>query len=161
MHMNAYEFVIVETSLNADHEDDVSDNSETTQEGGTTEDEGAEFTAHENNEDVGHENEGAETEDFVNVGAWEQHANEQLGSDDDSLILLFQFIQRIVCNYKDTDMLINTGPTVSVINNDKMLVNIKDSPHKLRAYTNGRHQDSTKKGELPGFLKSGSIPIQD
>ena len=62
--------------------------------------------------------------------------------------------------YRDTDMLLDTGSTVSVIKNAGMLINIREATHNLRVYTNGGHQDSTKKGELPGFLMFGSIPSQ-
>ena len=55
--------------------------------------------------------------------------------------------------YEDTDILLDTGSTVSVIKNHKMLINIEDKGRKLRAYTNGGHQDSTKEGDLPGFFK--------
>ena len=51
------------------------------------------------------------------------------------------------------DILIDTGSTCSVIKNSKMLLNIGDRGKKLRAYTNGGHQDSNEEGDLPGFFK--------
>jgi len=54
---------------------------------------------------------------------------------------------------KNTSILIDTGSICSVFNNEKMLVNVRDSDSVLRAYTNGGHQDSTKVADLPGFFK--------
>ena len=82
---------------------------------------------------------------------------EEYGSldDDDSLVVsfqsAFQFVQANEGVYDDTDLLIDTGSTVSVIRCGKMLVSATDNEKTLRAYTNGGHQDSNQKGDLPGF----------
>ena len=84
---------------------------------------------------------------------------EEYGSldDDDSLVVsfqsAFQFVQANEGVYDDTDLLIDTGSTVSVIRCEKMLMNVTDNKRTLRAYTNGGHQDSTQKGDLPGFFR--------
>ena len=78
------------------------------------------------------ETEDAEQEDFVNVSTWKEYVDEHASSDDDdSLIVSFQFIQGIKGKYEDTNMLLDTGSNVSVIKNEKMLINIRDSKHKL------------------------------
>ena len=55
--------------------------------------------------------------------------------------------------YKDTDIFINTGSTFSVFNNPHIMLNIRPSEQKMKAYTNGSRQDSTLVGELPGFFE--------
>ena len=55
--------------------------------------------------------------------------------------------------YKDTDILIDTGSTFSVFKTPHMLLNIKESKGKMKAYTNGGRQDSTLVGELLGFFR--------
>ena len=55
--------------------------------------------------------------------------------------------------YKDTDILIDTGSMFSVFKNPQMLLNIRPSERKMKAYTNGGRQDSTLVGELPGFFE--------
>ena len=74
---------------------------------------------------------------------------------DDSLIMSFQhvYLNGATSRYSDTDVLLDTGSTVSVIKNRKMLINAKNSEKTLRAFTNGGHQDSTMDGDFPGFFK--------
>ena len=55
--------------------------------------------------------------------------------------------------YKDTDILIDTGSTFSVLKNPQMILNIKESERKMKAYTNGGRQDFTLVGDLPGFFR--------
>ena len=81
--------------------------------------------------------------------AWEDFADDS----DDSLIVSFQFLMGRYDNYEDTDILLDTGSTCSVVKNPKMLLNIGDRGRKLRAYTNGGHQDSNEEGDLPGFFR--------
>ena len=73
--------------------------------------------------------------------------------DDDSIVVSFQFLQGKESRYSDTDILIDTGSTCSVVMNEKMLLNISESEKTLRAYTNGGHQDSNQEGDFPGFSK--------
>ena len=42
-----------------------------------------------------------------------------------------------VQQYNDTVILLDTGSTFSVFKNPEMVLNIRDSPHTLKAYTNG------------------------
>ena len=52
----------------------------------------------------------------------------------------------------NTDILLDTGSTFSVFKNPEMVLNIRDSPHKLKAYTNGGRHDSVQIMDLPGFF---------
>ena len=98
------------------------------------------------------ENEGANKEKVVSINAWGEYATEHLSSsNDDSLIVLFQFEQGREGTYNNTDMIINTESTVSVIKK-KTLINIRDNKHTLRVYINGGHQDSNEKEDLPGYF---------
>ena len=54
--------------------------------------------------------------------------------------------------YLDTDILLDTGSTFSVLKNKDMLLNIRDGDRTLKAYTNGGRQDSNKIADLPGFF---------
>ena len=78
---------------------------------------------------------------------------------DDSLILSFQFLQDIKKrsvkngNYKSTDILIDTGSTLSVFNNNRMLLNVRRSKKTMRAYSNGGHQDSNLVGDFPAMFE--------
>ena len=54
--------------------------------------------------------------------------------------------------YKDTDILLDTGSTFSVFKNPEMVLNIRNSPHTLKAYTNGGRQDSVQVADVPGFF---------
>ena len=56
------------------------------------------------------------------------------------------------CNYSSSDILLESGSSCSVLNNDEILENIVDSKTTLRCYTNGGHQYSHKKGYFPGFF---------
>ena len=62
--------------------------------------------------------------------------------------------------YKDTDVLINTGSTLSVFKNHKMLLNTHQSPKLLKAFTNGGKQVSEFMGDLPVFFLFGLIQNQ-
>ena len=54
--------------------------------------------------------------------------------------------------YNESNILIDTGSTLSVFNNSKMLINIRRSRTRMRAYTNDGYQDSVYKGDFPGFF---------
>ena len=54
--------------------------------------------------------------------------------------------------YHGTDILIDTGSTMSIFNNPKMLLNIRKSKKTMRAYSNGGHQDSNQVGNFPGLF---------
>ena len=93
-------------------------------------------------------NKGVKDDSPLNANAWEGYAEEYGSSDDDDSLVVsfqsaFQFVQANEGVYDDTDLLIDTGSTVSVIRCEKMLVNVTDNEKTLRAYTNGGHQDST------------------
>ena len=64
---------------------------------------------------------------------WEAHSSD----DEDSLVMSFQYLHGGEDRYDDTDILIDTGSTVSMIRNKKMLINLTRSAKILRAYTNG------------------------
>ena len=55
--------------------------------------------------------------------------------------------------YKDTDILLDIGSTFSVFKTPEMVLNIKDSPHTLKAYANGGRQDSVQVADVLGFFK--------
>ena len=55
-------------------------------------------------------------------------------------------------NYSDTDILLDTGSTMSVFKNKKMLLNVRKSKRVLRAYSNGGFQDSDTEGDFPGMF---------
>ena len=72
-----------------------------------------------------------------NIGARNEDS-----SDDDSLVVAFQFMgmaAKLATNrqYSDTDILLDTGSTMSVFKNAKMLLNVRKSKRVLRAYSNG------------------------
>ena len=77
---------------------------------------------------------------------------------DDFLVVAFQYM-RLSSNlakcgkYTDTDILLDTGSTMSVFNNKKMLLNVRKSQKTLRAYSNGGSQDSNFEGDSPGTFK--------
>ena len=78
-------------------------------------------------------------------------------SDDDSLVVAFQFMgmaAKLASNgqYSDTDILLDTGSTMSVFKNKKMLLNVRRSKRVLRAYSNGGYQDSDTVGDFPGMF---------
>ena len=54
--------------------------------------------------------------------------------------------------YEEDDILLDTGSTVSVFKNSKILTDIRKTGQTLRALTNGGHQDSNMKEILPGFF---------
>ena len=60
--------------------------------------------------------------------------------------------QTKVQNYSDTDILLDTGSIFSVFKNQEMVLNIRNSEHMLKAYTNGGRQDSNLVADLPGFF---------
>ena len=75
--------------------------------------------------------------------------------DDDSIEIAFTFVQDSHEHEHEHDklsILIDTGSNCSVFNNADFLIDVHDSPHTLRAYTNGGYQESTQQGTLPGFF---------
>ena len=52
-------------------------------------------------------------------------------------------------SYFDTDTLLDTGSTMSVFKNKKMLLNVRRSKRALRAYSNGGFQDLDTEGDFP------------
>lgn len=74
-------------------------------------------------------------------------------SDEESVVIGFQGATVSSRRHQDTvSILLDTGSNCSVFNNRNYLHHIRPSRKKLRAYTNGGHQDSTHVGTLPGFL---------
>ena len=81
-------------------------------------------------------------------------------SDDESVI--FSFIHAMNSDIagqeveKDTkpltDILLDTGFTCSVFNNEKMLINVRKAKRKLVVNMNGGPHISNMEGELPGFF---------
>ena len=73
-------------------------------------------------------------------------------SEEDSLIIFFNHHLSQGTSYNEGDILLDTGSTVSVFKDSKMLTDIHETKQTMRALTNGGYQDSTKKGILPGFF---------
>ena len=73
-------------------------------------------------------------------------------TDEESVIVSYcnHMAGEVKCD--DTAILLDTGSTVSVFKNRKMLTDIETVQVKMRAVTNGGHQDSNEKGILPGFF---------
>ena len=109
------------------------------------------------------EDEGANIEDvedndqgdaWVNMmDTWGEESDES----DGSLIMSFQLMEirdKFIKSggYRDTDILLDTGSTMSVFNNPKMLVNIRKSEKTMRAYSNGGYQDTNQVGDFPGMF---------
>ena len=78
--------------------------------------------------------------------------NSDAKSDDESVLLSFCNHLSATKTYDEGDILLDTGSTVSVFKNTKMLTDIKPSKQTMRALTNGGFQDSNTKGILPGFF---------
>ena len=80
-------------------------------------------------------------------------------SDDDSIVITYQYLQLNVWKSMRTtklhtdSVLINTGSTCLVFNCEKILINVKKSNQTLRAFTNGGHQELNLIGDLPGFFQ--------
>ena len=74
-------------------------------------------------------------------------------SDDESVIMDFQFVMDDGGMYDERSILIDTGSTFSVMKNPKMVVNIRDSKKIMKAETNGGVQESNQKAFLPGFFE--------
>ena len=55
--------------------------------------------------------------------------------------------------YSDNNILLDTGSTCSVFKNANMLINIVRRKYRMRAMTNGGHQDSHCVGLFPGFFE--------
>jgi len=76
-------------------------------------------------------------------------------SDKDSLCVEWAFSyynNDVTSNYSNEDILIDTGSTVSVFKNESLLMNTKNAIGKLRAFSNGGWQDSTRVGMVPKFF---------
>ena len=76
-------------------------------------------------------------------------------SDSSQILVTYQYLAKHSHHdrYKDTAILIHTGSTCFVFHNKNMLSDVRKSRNKLRACTNGEHQDSTLVGDLPGFFQ--------
>ena len=61
--------------------------------------------------------------------------------------------------YMDTYVLIDTGSKYSVFNNRIMLLNIRSSKKKLRAYTTGGYQDSKQVGNFKTNVQKGGCGL--
>jgi len=74
-------------------------------------------------------------------------------SDDESIIVNFQFTMTQRSNYDENSLLIDTGPTSSAIKNPKMVVNMRKSITVMNTKLNGGQQISKYKADLPDFLR--------
>ena len=79
--------------------------------------------------------------------------NTEDSSDDESVIMDFQFAMDSIGLYDDKAILIDTGSTFSVMKNPKMVIDIKKSKKVMKAETNGGVQESNYKALLPGFFE--------
>ena len=121
------------------------------------------FEETEEYKETNEEDEGANADEEEEVDPGVNSDNPQFEQDwwdkssdsNDSIIISFQYIHLHGAKrrYDDKNVLLDTGLTGSVIKNKKMLINAKSSAKTLRAYTNGRHQDSIMSDEFPGFFK--------
>ena len=78
--------------------------------------------------------------------------------DNDLLVMAFQFMGLVTKlaasgSYTDTEILLDTGSTMSVFKNKDMLLNLRRSKKTLRAFSNGGSQDSIYEGDFPGMFK--------
>ena len=73
-------------------------------------------------------------------------------TDDESVLISFNNHLAEQNDYLEGDILLDTGSTVSVFRDTKMLTDVAEAGKTMRALTNGGHQDSTRKGILPGFF---------
>ena len=71
---------------------------------------------------------------------------------DKDLITSYCYHLDDLAQHDEDSILIDTGSTVSIFNNEEMLTNVREVSQTMRAITNGGHQDSNKKGILPGFF---------
>ena len=78
--------------------------------------------------------------------------------DDDSIVVSFQFLQGKESRYSDTDILIDTGSTCSVVMNEKMLLNISDSEKTLRAIQMAGTNIQTRRVTSRAFSRYGITP---
>ena len=77
--------------------------------------------------------------------------NHEEGEED---TLGFNFMhQEEINSLPSTSVLIDTGSTVSVFKNKKLLRNVTKSGSALRAHTNRGFQDLVLQDNLPGFVK--------
>ena len=95
--------------------------------------------------------------EWVNLQEEDAVVNEDSTSEDDSLVVAFQYMEMATnlatnIQYSDTDILLDTGSTMSVFKNKRMLLNVRKSKRVLRAYSNGGHQDSDTVGDFPGMF---------
>ena len=95
--------------------------------------------------------------EWVNSQEVNDEVEDEDTSDDDSLVVAFQYMG-LAANlansgkYSDTDILLDTGSTMSVFKNKKMLLNVRKSRRVLRAYSNSGFQDSNTVGDFPGIF---------
>jgi len=98
-----------------------------------------------------------ETGEHLHVdGTVEEDVDIDGESNDESVIMDFQFLMDENNAHDDISTLIDTGSTFSVIEKPKMVVSIRKSEKVMTAETNGVTQESRLKAFLPFFLKYGS-----
>ena len=76
-------------------------------------------------------------------------------SGDESLNVQWAFSyysDEVASKYNNKDILLDTGSTVSVFKNNKLITGIKKTSGKLRAFSNGVWQDSQHVGMVPKFF---------
>ena len=113
---------------------------------------------HHNDHDEDADEQQESEEEFVQH--MEEASHSTFESDDDSVIVAFihamdSKVESVTADDKKApsmDILLDTGSTCSVFNNEKMLINIRRAKRRLVAKTNGGPHVSDLEGELPGFF---------
>ena len=78
--------------------------------------------------------------------------NEDPVERDNEIVVSYCYHLEGMDEHGDSSILLDTGSTISVFKNEKLLTNVRNVSQTMRAITNGGHQDSTRKGILPKFF---------
>ena len=121
---------------------------------------------HEREEGIGNEEEDANGASHMQVKCLE--VDYDSSDSDESYIVNFSYTgfhqQRVipvqmlsdeetkVCKRDKRSLLIDTGSTFSCVNNEEMVVNLRDSLNPITAVSNGGTMKSTKEGDMPGWF---------
>lgn len=81
------------------------------------------------------------------------NVTEEDDSDDESVIIDFQFAMGTSGLYDDKTILIDTGSTFSVMKNPKMVVDIRKSKKVMKVETNSGVHETNHKAFLPVFFE--------
>ena len=102
-------------------------------------------------------------DDATDVGHIDEHVQHMQMTSSDTEIIHFSWNMtgsKKGQPYEDTDILLDTGSTFSVFKNPEMVLNIRNSPHTLKAYTNSGRQDLVQVADVPGFFTVWFNPNQ-